>query len=301
MSHNELETQEENANLFTIAELRERLRKTREYGITQCQSCDEHQATDIHHLDGNHKHNHPSNLSAWCKRCHNEHHGISDNLTQLGLMTRQFYDIQDQRKAMANRLRAYRQLGYNLEEAESILQELKTVEDHLNKKIAKLVKAEPIHQEWLQHVKGIGPLLSASLISIIGDPGRFPTISSLWAYAGLEVRNGEARKRKKGEVANWNATLRTCTWKVGKQFVKQGEFGRVLYDRYKDFYTRRDNGTISNGHIDNRARRKVVKVFLSCLWVKWREIKELPVSKPFAHQHLAEEHTQIITPEEWVS
>jgi len=35
-------------------------------------------------------------------------------------------------------------------------------------------------------------------------------------------------------------------------------------------------------HINNRARRKMVKQFIADLWVKWRKLEGLPVSEPYA-------------------
>jgi len=43
----------------------------------------------------------------------------------------------------------------------------------------------PVWVEWLSHVKGIGPVLWASMLSIIQDINRFPTISKMYAYFGL--------------------------------------------------------------------------------------------------------------------
>jgi hypothetical protein len=85
------------------------------------------------------------------------------------------------------------------------------------------------------------------------------------------------------------------------QFIKlknNGDcFGRRLYDQYKTFYVERDTGKITLLHIENRARRKVAKVFLSCLWVAWRQIKGLPISQPYAADKL--NHTHLVTPEDW--
>lgn len=267
-----------------------------------CQHCDSHPATDIHHVDGNHGNNTPSNLVSWCKRCHNEHHGISDNLTTLSLLVRMLYTIQRDRIAMGNRVAAYNRLGYDVAIAQDTLSEMKDLEQRTSKNLTKMLKHEPCYHLYLSKIKGVGPKISGVLLSELGDPGRFSTISALWAYCGLDVRDGEARKRRKGEKANWNSTLRSaCARKLTDQFIKlKGHddcLGRTLYDRYKTFYTERDGDTLSKGHIDNRARRKVAKVFLSCLWLAWRQIKGLPVTEPYAAAKL--EHTHIVTPADW--
>jgi len=284
-------------NDLSVADLRALLRKKE--GRPHCWNCGEHLAVDAHHLDGHHGNNSPENLAPWCKRCHNEVHDISDNLTDLGLVARQLYSIQDQRIGMNNRLFAYGNLGYTAPYAHEIYNELVELEKRAKKIVSLAVRREPVYQAYLSKIAGIGPLLAVTLISEIGDPGRFDTISALWAYAGLDVHNGKARKRTRGEMANWNARLRsTCAKKLTDQFVKlRGCFGRELYDQYKAFYTERDGNELSKGHVDNRARRKLAKVFLSCLWVAWRRMKGLPISEPYALTLPG--HSHLVTPEDW--
>ena len=36
------------------------------------------------------------------------------------------------------------------------------------------------------------------------------------------------------------------------------------------------------GHVDNMAKRKMIKLFLSCLWLTWRAAEGLPVTTPYA-------------------
>jgi hypothetical protein len=285
-------------NILPIDELREKLRDPKKR--PSCPECEHHKATDVHHIDSNHSNNAPSNLVPWCKRCHNEHHGISDNLTIITVYTRQYYAVQKQRMAMANRIRAYKELGYAVED--TAFKQLEGVEKELLKQVASLLKTEPVYQ-YLKRIKGCGPAIAASLVSDIGDPGRFATVSKLWAYAGLDVKDGKARRKAKGAKAAWNHELRkTLAGKLTDQFVRLKHnpdcLGYRLYEQYKAFYVERDGGTLRPIHIERRARRKVAKVFLSCLWVAWRKIKGLPVSEPYAFDRL-EGHTSIITPEMW--
>ena len=41
-------------------------------------------------------------------------------------------------------------------------------------------------------------------------------------------------------------------------------------------------GKLTDGHIDNRARRRVVKIFLSHYWMKGREARGLPIPGPYS-------------------
>jgi len=55
---------------------------------------------------------------------------------------------------------------------------------------------------------------------------------------------------------------------------------------------------ISEGHIHNMALRKMIKLFLVCLWVVWREEEGLSVTKPYAIDRLG--HNSYIGPWEMV-
>lgn len=285
-------------NTLQIHDLRAELRKQE----TICPKCQKHKASDVHHINGHHHDNRPENIVPICKRCHNEIHGISDNLTDLGLVVRQFVDVQTQRVAMGNRLAAYGRLGYEATAAHHVFDGFKVLEKDIGKTVAKLLKYEPIYTLYLSNILGVGPGISGELITRIGDPGRFDTISALWSYMGLGVVNGKAPKRQRGQKAAWNHRLRMVVLgRMVPQFIKlknnHGCFGRQLYDQYKAFYMERDGESLTKMHIENRARRKVGKVFVSCLWVAWRRIKGLSVSEPYAMK--LNGHSHVITPEQW--
>lgn len=53
-------------------------------------------------------------------------------------------------------------------------------------------------------------------------------------------------------------------------------------------------GMISEGHVHNQAMRKMIKLFLACLWLVWREAEGLPLTKPYALDKLG--HDSYIDP-----
>ena len=53
-------------------------------------------------------------------------------------------------------------------------------------------------------------------------------------------------------------------------------------------------GIISEGHIHNMALRKLIKLFIACLWLVWREAESLPLTKPYALEVL--HHSSLIDP-----
>jgi hypothetical protein len=100
-------------------------------------------------------------------------------------------------------------------------------------------------------------------------------------------------------------------YKVGVQFVKQGDLYRQLYDQFRSEYLLREdlkteiqskqgkvtkNG-VSKGtaHIHAMAQRKMVKIFLQHLWVQWRTLENLPISKPYVIDRIG--HSDYIKPQ----
>ncbi|MBA7650598.1 hypothetical protein ES703_58408 [subsurface metagenome] len=57
-------------------------------------------------------------------------------------------------------------------------------------------------------------------------------------------------------------------------------------------------GVIWMGHLDAMAVRKMIKLFLACLWLVWREAEGLPITKPYAIDKLG--HSSYIVPWEMV-
>jgi hypothetical protein len=125
----------------------------------------------------------------------------------------------------------------------------------------------------------------------------FETISKLWAYAGLAVGgDGLAVRRKAGERSNWNAVFKTLAWKVGESFVKCGKSYREEYDRYKARIRLEHPEAIAvegkkgkrftEGNVHAMAKRYATKLFISHVWLCWRELEGLPVTAPYVIERL---------------
>lgn len=191
-----------------------------------------------------------------------------------------------------------------LSELEETLKKLEDVEAYLQNQFASVIEEEDIWHAFFVNVKGIGHTLALGLVSQIDiSKAKYP--SSLWKYAGygdIDKEKNEAKRRKVGESFPHNAFLKMTCWKVGQSFIKQkasGSFYRRMYDefkvaekqkhpeivkiqtgvtkvgkpKYKQLYTK--------GHIHNRAIRKTIKLFLSHLWVQWRQLEDLEVVQPY--------------------
>ena len=162
------------------------------------------------------------------------------------------------------------------------------IEEELMKKMGKLVKAHS-WGEYLLGIRGVGPGIAGSIIGeLCGDiygsikegelkneegklpkakfishgPREFEKTSDLWAFAGYHVKDGKAVKPKRGEKANWNKYLKIACFKFAENQIKQGEEYRKIYDLRKAYEMERDS-KMSKGHADRRAKRYIIKKFLS--------------------------------------
>lgn len=176
------------------------------------------------------------------------------------------------------------------------------LEEISDNEIKDLVSPLPI-VEIMTSVKGIGPMYAAQVVSMI-DITRVDTCSAMWQWCGLGVTDGEADRRRKGQKITWNPTLKaTILHKIGGSFLKASSPYRAIYDEWKAKYTRRSDAEtdkdkkLTPWHIHNRARRKMVKRWVSHLWYVWRTIEGLPTASPYAHAILG--HTDYEQPEQY--
>ena len=205
-------------------------------------------------------------------------------------------------------------------ETDDLLDVVREVEDYVDRRVAKLLTGHPAYP-WFSRIKGIGKENIGKVVGMI-DIEKAPHVSSLWKYAGMHVtENGTAPKREAGKKLEYNSQLRSMCWRLGGSLIKaKGKF-YLYYLQEKDKYTKRyenegrqvvpaeklpkvkgkkteSSEYISEGHIHNMAMRKMIKMFLSMLWVSWREAEGLEVSTPYPIEYLG--HTHVRTPDEWV-
>lgn len=182
--------------------------------------------------------------------------------------------------------------------------------------------------DWVTGIRGLGAGgLAAQFLARIDDIGRFDTISKLWSYCGYGIHDGKIDGPTHGEKLKYDRRLKSILYVVMVEFIRMqtSPYAQAYYDEKerlvrihprpvckecggaktkttmdKDGIPRvrcADCGGICDytvGHIDKMARRKVIKLFLSHLWVKWREFDGLPISRPYVEAILG--HTHIIDP-----
>ncbi len=205
-------------------------------------------------------------------------------------------------------------------DTEELHERIEDLEKFVDGKVAGLIKSHPAYP-WFSKVKGIGKENIGKVVAPI-DINRADTISALWRFAGFSVEDGKAPKRLKGGgKLHYNSQLRSMCWRLGTSLLRaRGKF----YDYYlkeKDKYGQKyenigkrivpttslptkdkkryePEDMISEGHVHNQALRKMIKLFLACLWLEWRAAEGLPVREPYAIGQL--KHDGFIDPKSMI-
>ena len=255
---------------------------------------------------------------------------VNVEVREIRLLVSSYYEIQKLRIQNNNRMKMLeRDYEISESQAEdyhdTVIKALIKTEKDIEKRVRKFVRSQHIYARWIgPHVKGVAEVLAGAMMSGIEDIGRFANVAKLWKYCGVGINDdGSIQKRKRGEKINYSPFLKTACWKIGESFVKTGDRGYYgsMYQKYKadelrkltkQGYTvlpsddvkkkieeaqKKDKDAtyeslkmFSQGHIHNRAKRKTVKLFLSHLWSVWREMEDLPITKPYIIANEPEKH-----------
>jgi len=201
-------------------------------------------------------------------------------------------------------------------ETDKLLERLVEIEGWVDGRVANLITSHPAY-EWFSRVKGVGRENIGKVVSPV-DIERAGTISALWKFSGFGVKYGKAPRREKGGgKLEYNSHLRSMCWRLANSLMRAKgcfyDYYVAQKDRYAESYQARGikiipaaklpkkdgkqyepEDMISEGHVHNQALRKMIKLFLSCLWLTWREAEGLPISKPYAIDQL--KHESFIDP-----
>jgi len=181
-------------------------------------------------------------------------------------------------------------------------------EENLKKVVELYLREIPIYTEFLAGVKGCGTLMSGVIITYF-DIYKAKYKSSFIKYAGIDTYYDEDKGKyvgttkahtvmvdyidKNGETKTKNSItyqpfLKTKLLGVlTGSFIKSGSDYATPYYEYKN---RKLNDPRMKdeplAHIDKMAKRYMLKIFLSDLFVKWKEIEGLPVPVSYEERFL---------------
>jgi len=173
------------------------------------------------------------------------------------------------------------------------------MEGEIDDAIAVELTRWPVYQEWLVHVKGIGPSLAGQMLALLLPPIPSKGPSSWYKAAGLapEQRPDGLMRLPRARAGEGKITyhpwLRRCLYNVATSFVRNGGYYREVYDRAKERLLALHEGDADWPPIrlDRAARWKMVKMFLAHLWEAWCEAESIPARLPYivekyGHQHI---------------
>jgi hypothetical protein len=187
----------------------------------------------------------------------------------LAMASKALDELEDTRKANENRLRQLQDPDTFALPADNpevlsytkTVKDIRAVEDSTTKQLQKIMHAHPLGA-FQDSLIGVGAKQLARLLGVIRDPywneaaDTARTFGSLKAYCGLDVRNGEAPKRRRGEQCNWNGDAKMRLWNVASKTIlfngepdKNGNRRprspyRDVYDKAKEKYADTTHPTV---------------------------------------------------------
>jgi len=131
--------------------------------------------------------------------------------------------------------------------------------EQIKKILAEKVKQFRVWKNYLENVKGIGPVIAAGLIGELG--GReFESDESLKHYAGMLPRN---------DSHNFNRYVKVVLFQFVECIIKaRTPSWREMYDSMKIFYWKK-HGDWRPGKVDAYAKKFVETKFLLKFWREW--------------------------------
>ena len=211
-------------------------------------------------------------------------------------------DLENVRKANENRLRALTTAGEyghgmtldhpDVKRLAALVKALADAEHQAVLNLARVMRHHPLG-EFVKNSKGIGEKQAARLLASIGDPywnelhDRPRTKRQLQKYCGMDVVNGVAPTKQRGERVTWSPNARMRLWNIASKCVVVGhggpyrasyEAGRIKYaDAVHSAECKRcgpkggpaqPGSPLSAAHQHARAVRKVMKDILRDLWAE---------------------------------
>ena len=133
---------------------------------------------------------------------------------------------------------------------------------YLKRDIYNILIKIPIYNFFLSQQHGVNIFDSAQLISIVVDINNFETFGNLMSYSGFTPR-----------ARNYNKKLYKLLLKISYKLIQHNPQYQWIYQMNIEKY-RMQNPTYSEKHIENMAKRIVVKKFLKNFYISWKNINK---------------------------
>ncbi len=236
-----------------------------------------------------------------------------------------YYQVQKMRIALGNQIFALTESNEPHEISDWLFSQFKLIESQISRSLKAFCETTKPGQ-WLLSITGIGPVLAANFLAHL-DVTKSETAGGFWRFAGLDP----TLEWKKGCKRPFNARLKTACWKAGESFCKvqnrdSDVYGKVYAERKAleiqrndrlefadqakeklekfnigkdtDAYKHYAEGKLPPAHIDQRAKRYAVKLFLSHLHHVMYECEHgRKPPKPYVIEHMG--HAHYVAPPNW--
>lgn len=143
---------------------------------------------------------------------------------------------------------------------EQVITPLDGTLEFVSKQIQDTLTLIPIYTFFLKHQNGLSIYDSAQLISILKDIDEFKSFGNLMSYAGF-VPNSR----------NYNKKLHKLLQRLSYKLINKNPQYQFIFEMNVDRYAS-EHPEYSKTHIDNMAKRIVVKKFLKNLYFSWNQI-----------------------------
>ena len=134
--------------------------------------------------------------------------------------------------------------------------------DYLSKEVKGVLIMIPIYNFFLQSQKGLNVFDAAQLISLIKDINNFKSFGNLLSYSGFIPG-----------AKNYNKKLHKLLQRLSYKLIMNNVQYQFIYDINIQKYSE-ENPKYSQEHIENMAKRIVIKKFLKNLYFSWNQINK---------------------------
>ena len=158
----------------------------------------------------------------------------------------------------------------------------------------------PVYQLFTEGINGVDAVDTMKLITYLKDIERFPTISKIWKYSGFapvlyckrcnKIKRfcyceaprytAVAERQSKGKAKSYNKDLKRALVSIGDRIILDDPYYRQAYYNYRTEEINKSE-YLSPQHIHNRAKRKVIKLFVYHFVNAWRLTEGIPPLKPY--------------------
>lgn len=164
---------------------------------------------------------------------------------------------------------------------EGRLKVLSQKEKESKKEVTELVRQTPEWKGFMKDAPGMGERTAAMLLSYVKIE-LADTVSSLWSYLGYKPNGDGKRLSNPGLLNAFHAPLYAAL--------------KIALERKNGLYRQDYEILRGKGLNEGQAVYRLTKLWLSHLWVTWREWARLPTTMPYANNHL--NHDNYIKAEE---